>query len=361
VIHIIRENERLEDIADIYGVDRQSIVEANNAIEPVANRAIWVPAAFSIMFAQRNMFITDVAREANTDTQKVYELNGNRSVYEKNQRIRLPGAEAQSFKLFSLCQAGFGGARFLDESSACLSGVFVDSYPVTAGRLSIKDDFFPVSCSLFYDTSPGFVAASPNALLRGGNLAALLGSLQYKEYRCALLTVSGAEGAAAYEKLRDNLFGFGLDIYVRGDEDALEAIGDSNRVEAFFYQPRCNAFDYPSFELAMSRLACAFPEGKLGYVASMCAADVNKATNKATYPEMSQVDDIIRRERIKSLYFDDETQLCFLQYTKSGQVHNVVFEDMRSLYAKTHTLHAMGVQNLLIEKPVALLDAVAQL
>ncbi|MDR2520001.1 MAG: hypothetical protein LBC69_02945 [Eubacteriaceae bacterium] len=327
MIHVIRENEGIMDIATHYGVDASVILEANRATQFVHNRAIWIPS------------------DASTSIPK----GKNRGAWDPL---------APALELFAINATDEAAIEYLDTPPLPLRGVFVEAYRPRGASLGAKDDAFPIAASLFHGAEPAVALANLQWYTDPRNLEKFFSSLRYKDYQGALLCVETEDDENAYKKMRDCLYGFGFNVSVRAGERALERMGDSPRVERYFLKADKSLIGVAPFEIAMERLAACFPKEKLGASAALLAADVNKATQKATYPDISHVDEIIARTGIRSLYYDESSQLCFLQYRERGELHNVVFEDLRALEAKTAILKRVGAKSMLVENPARILGII---
>jgi spore germination protein YaaH len=87
--------------------------------------------------------------------------------------------------------------------------------------------------------------------------------------------------------------------------------------------------------------------GKSGRRLYGASADINKTEHALSNIALKDVYDILKREKIEKILFDDRTQLCFVSYITDGQTHNVLFEDYRSLYAKARLMQEKGVGKII--------------
>ncbi|MCL1802803.1 MAG: LysM peptidoglycan-binding domain-containing protein [Eubacteriaceae bacterium] len=324
MIHVIKENEKLEDIARNYGISASSILNANRSIAMVANRAIWIPVS-----------------------------------KDKRPAMGFDIGSLPEISLYAMHSPKNDLSRTLEGLQRRAKGVFIDSIFAERNCIRMFDDFYPVCCSQYYSAQPSFIMKGLGLFMKESNFNSLATGLKFKEYGGVLLCIETTDDLMHYEKARDWLYGYGLDVYVCADSATLLSIGPSSRVEYFFYKPNTSSFSFSTFKSELGLLSKIFKPESLGYALSPGAAVINKNTNIAKYPDIRQVEKALTKDGISRVLYDSSSKLCIAQYKVNSELHNVVFEDLRSLESKLAYIREAGIGSLLIESPIALIPAIS--
>ena len=132
---------------------------------------------------------------------------------------------------------------------------------------------------------------------------------------------------------------------MKGNEYILKQIRYS-LYENLFYSPKRNTFDFTSFKEIITKLTEIIPAEMLGYEFSMKAAIIDKENMKISYPELMEIKDIFYKN-VPEITYDELSKLCFFRYGHNKS-HNVIYEDLRSIYSKAKYLSEKNIYHYLL-------------
>lgn len=353
MLHVIRANESIDDIAKIYDIDAQEILKANKNTCIAQNSSVWVPCPNLCYFSERDEAVSYISRVCGVESGELTAFNKNiGETVHKNMRVALPRIENNFFEVFAVCEVNEDNeyATPIPQMSRHIKGAFIDGYKVVSNKLNQPYDYQAINDCLDAKIGAYFVI---NEIFRFSDEALtnqLLHDLSFKDYSAALIMLSGKDDMPVFEKLSGILNRFGINVSACGDESVLGLIQDISNLKYVFYKPRRNTFDFDSFAETFEMLSKSIPRDQLGYYLHIYSADIDKTNMRINYPDISFISLKGKEYDVTHIDFDEESQLCILRYTENANEHNAIFEDLRSLYSKLSYLKDNDINKLIIPK-----------
>jgi spore germination protein YaaH len=360
MIHILRENETIDDISALYGVESEKIGLYNKTNTFKTNQAIWIPVNKKLVFLEEEETIFSLCEKYDFKQSELLPLNQNQITYEKDDKVVLPSTQTNRFEIYSIysLKQEENILSDIDEFAQHLDGVFLDGYTIENSTLKIPVDYMAINNCLINKLEVCFVLNNISGFTETEIMDSLLADLTFKEYTNALVYLNSVDDIAMFDKVRDNLFGYGINLSVCASDDVLYRLMDSDQILKVYYLPKKNSFDFDSFDETITSLLKIFPAEKLGYVCGFAMADINKTNVKIAYPDISVLEDYLLKYEVHEISFDDDSQLCLIRYSDGDDEHNVIFEDVRTIYAKLKYLLDKGVSKILTPKTDSMISIV---
>ncbi len=352
MIHIMRENETIEDIAYIYGTTTDAIISQNPIHTIYAqNSAVYIPLKNEVYFTDRNISTKELSSLTACDEDELCTKNhlGRGHIIPGNFRVILPRQIIIKKEMISSVYSTKDiNSDFvsIDRNHEYASKVFIDCYDVTGTNLNLPEDYPSINACRINDINAGFYIGDVSLFADEDILMQLKHDLRYKSYSEVLLNVKNVAEADSCRYLAECFRSIGLNVSVKSNENVLRSL-EYEEYDTLYYSARRNIFDFSSFTNVISELLSIIPARYLGYDMKMCAADIHKESMKITYPDIASVKAVYSLH-CPEISYDDISRLCFFRYNEGG-VHNVIYEDMRTLYAKACFLRERGVEKFLTD------------
>lgn len=322
MIHILRKNESLSDIAEIYGVEENELAIYNPNAFLCENSCVWVNSGGIVSFSE-----SDGSR--------------NTAPFENHEDVRLSAVHTALS-----CDDGFVP---VDNWGRGLSEIFIDSYRIDPDtkELVLPYDYPAINACIINGLLPSFVITSPVEFCSEEAYNALLTDLSFKEYQNVMITAKNLREYEAAVKLGEVLKNDNFGMNLAFSSRILPKVEDNGLFDMFYYQTEKNIIDFVSFSENILSLTEKFPLLHTGVLYSPGYVDVNKSDGRVIYADGKTAKEIFELSRLSNVKFDDEAQLCYFRYKeKTGTEHTLLFEDMRSFYAKLSFMLEKGVKNI---------------
>jgi hypothetical protein len=339
MLHIVRKNETLEDIAKIYATEADKIAQYNfleNYGLLCENTGVWVPNGRYTVFLNE---------EIGAGQEHVFPLFA--SGIRKNTKIEkeYTSRGLSAYGLFT-CRQGETPFVPIDLYGRVLERIYLDIYEPNAENLNLPNDYPAINACDINHIEACFLLRKPKEYLNKEMLNQLLYDLSFKNYPRALIVADDEDEMKYAGLLAHELQTERYKTDIAAPISILEAAPLSDFSE-ISYMTEGNVFDFESFEENINKLCAVSSPEKMGVVYTARGADINKTTHTLSNIALKDVYDLLKREKIEKILFDDRTQLCFVSYTADEQTHNVLFEDYRSLYAKARLMLEKGVDKII--------------
>ncbi|MBE6039018.1 MAG: LysM peptidoglycan-binding domain-containing protein [Anaerofustis stercorihominis] len=352
MLHIIREGESLSDIAKIYKVNTTKIKNSNlQGCIYASGSCCYIPSDREIFFTENNIQTGELSDILNMSEEELCEANdipgsvkipGNVLLYTKKKNYDRSLFSA-IYKVNDITSSFVN----LDVNAHLVSNVFIDCYNVIDGEINLPCDYPAINACKINGITPSLYIDDVSILAQGDVLLQLLHDLSFKEYSQVLLNIKN-EGDLQYISQAINEFhNERMNICITANENILKSI-DHEDYSCLYYKSRRNVFDFTSFTEIITSLLTHIPAHKLGYAVQLHAADIDRNNMNINYPSVNDISDMFDEGNGEYISFDEISQLCFFKYTSDGTVRNVIYEDLRSVYAKASYLKKCGIDKFLI-------------
>lgn len=351
MIHIMRENETLEDIAFIYGVDKEKILSKNPPFTIFhKNCAVYIPLEYELYFTEEEISTAALGKVVGTDEEFLLRINGieKSCVIPKNTRVKVRKREAiKKEKISCIYRTEDVNSDFvnIDRNQYISSKIYLDCYNISGNSLDLAGDYPAINACKVNNIDCGFYLDDLKRFADEDIILQLKHDLRYKSYTEVLLNVKNISETESCKYLTDCFRNIGLNVSVKADENGINALNYED-YDTLYYSSRRNIFDFSSFTDIVSSLMDKIPVRYLGYDMKMCVADIHRENMKITYPDIRRIKEI-HGMYTPEISFDDISRLCFFRYEENG-IHNVIYEDLRTLYAKANYLRDCGMEKFLI-------------
>ncbi len=322
MIHILRENESLSDIAEIYGVDESGIAVYNPYALLCENSCVWVNSGGIISFSEE---------DGKKDTVP----------FVKHDDVRFSAVHTSLN-----CDDGFVP---VDNWGRNFSEIFIDSYRLDPDtkELVLPYDYPAINACMINGLLPSFVITDPVGFCGEDAYNALLTDLSFKEYQNVMITAKNMKEYEAAVKLgkvlKNDNFGMNLALPSR----LFASVENNGLFDMFYYQTEKNIIDFGSFSENILSLIEKFQLSHIGVLYTPRYVDVSKNDGRIIYANSETAKEIFKLSHLNSVKFDDDAQLCYFRYKEQGGAkHTLLFEDMRSFYAKLSFMLEKGVKNI---------------
>lgn len=321
LIHIMRENESIEDVAYIYNVSKENILNYNPYVIGCANEALWVEKGEIINF-------NEITKKAEHHSYFISDMNL-ATVYK-------PESLEDSFVV-------------VDNWARNSKQVFIDGYDVDLhnGELNLPYDYPCINACNINNIVPSFVLSDLHRYTDSAVMNMLLTDLSFKEYKNVLLIAKNETDCTAVEELLPILKGEGFGICFAANCNLLKKIAKFDGFDTVYYMTEKNIIDFNGFVQNMTDLIWLLGNEKPGVLYTPRYVDINKATSKISYLSNKNAVKLMQRRKIDRINFDDDSQLCWVRYTdEDNSVHSLLYEDIRTFYAKALFLKENQVKNI---------------
>ncbi len=340
MLHIVRKNESITDIARIYKATAESISNANNLDEGAQlyeNSSIWVPKDKYVRFTQ-SAITTEIENDypfANT-------------CIKENTRIEddyMP-LNINTEAIFKITR---DDAPFVtvDLYARELSAVYLNVYDVNEKELNLPNDYPAINACEINDVKPGFIIDNADTYLDEYILQQLLYDLSFKSYKKALLIINNENETHKALALKKALGNEGYPISIAAPANVLTDT-EFKGFDTVYYKTEDNIFDFEGFKENIDKLMSRYDI--LGVLYEPKGADIDKSNQKIKILKNADIYKVISANDIKKISFDDRSQLCYTGYESDGIVHNILFEDLRSFYAKANYLIQNNINTILFNE-----------
>lgn len=339
MLHIVRKNETLEDIAKIYATEVDRIAKCNflETYGPLCeNTCIWVPNG------KYTEFLMDEIEASNNHIFPLY-TGG----IKKNTKI-----ETEYEKRSMSAQANFeckqGESPFvpIDLYGRALDRIYLDIYDPEGENLNLPNDYPAINACEINGIEYCFALKRPKEYLNREMLRQLLYDLSFKNYPRALIIVNEEEETKYASLLAQELKIERYKTDIAAPLCLLESCAWPD-FDDIYYMTEHNVFDFESFSDNIEKLTSVATIKKAGVFYMPRGADINKTTHCVKNISLKDVYETLKREKVEKISFDDRTQLCFISYLSDEQTHNILFEDYRSLYAKANLMQQKGIHKII--------------
>lgn len=321
MIHIIRENETIEDIAHIYDVSIEKIMNYNADNSFCVNASIWVDSGGVVGF-------NEITKEI--ELGPYYKFEGlNLSMINKVESLN------ESFVP-------------VDNWARDCKQVFIDGYDVDNERneLNLPYDYPSINACSVNNIVPSFVLCNIAKYESDFIINMLLNDLSFKEYKNVLIIVKKKDELASAKKLKNVLKNDGFGVFAAMEYNLIKNCDYLSGFDLVYYMTEKNIIDFDSFVQKVSDLIWLMGNDNLGLLYTPRFVDINKANNEISYLNMADVRKIADVYKIDKINFDEDSQLCWMRYTKDNFVHSLLFEDYRTFYAKASFLKENQIKNI---------------
>lgn len=354
MLHIIRSGESLIELSELYDIAAEDILRANSdelLVMLSEESAIAVPTEHDVLFTAEPTKYSELAQSLGCSLAELLQLNEASAdiPLPKNLRYRAPKA-AMPFEVSAVYTISGYDNDFvrLDANAAGLSKIMIAAYTEHEGRLNLPYDYPAINACRINGASPMFYIADTAPYRDPELFAQLQNDLSFKDYSGGLFELRTAEDIEAIRAISPEIWKMDMSISVCGEQSILSALGSSALIDFVYYKPERNIFDFESFAKVIAELSDLIAPEKLGLWYIGRAADIDRTSSNITYLKRSELPKLSSRHNIEKIVFDERSALCFFKYEDGGAVHNVVYEDIRSFYAKAALLRELGITEIIL-------------
>ncbi|NLW70363.1 MAG: hypothetical protein GX061_04705 [Eubacteriaceae bacterium] len=321
MIHILRENESASQAAAVYGLKEENLRTYNTLGDYFPggeNEAVWMDCGGLVRFDE----ISGEAKRLKYYEHPEHELNFLHSV--------------------SSVTDGFVP---IDNWGRDAKEIFIDGYGVSGNNLLLPADYPAINACVLHRITPSFVINSPGDYLSDEIGFQLVNDLSFKEYRNVLIRVTGEAQMQDALKLSDFLRSenFGIFAAMPYNCAKLTSPGDYERV---YYETEKTAFDFESFTLRCDELQTLFGEQRFGVLYTPRGAQMDPDGGNIRYLTLRGLGEVLGKKEGAVMY-DESCELAFFRIRPSrgeGEKSNVIYEDLRSFYAKAAFCLERGIK-----------------
>ncbi len=345
MIHIMRKDETVEDIAGIYGISTEDILKENRCAFG-ENCAVYIPSGCEIFFTEKECTVNELSLLTSQDEESLIRENHLKKgcIIPPNTRIR-GRKKNYDRKMFSCIYSPVDiSSDFvnIDRKAFLYSRIFVDCYEVISGELSLPKDYPAVNACRINGITPGIFIGNTSLFSDEDIFSQLRQDMKYKDYAEVLIHIKDPSEEGELKYLTECFVNMGMKVSIIGSEAVLKDAEYEN-YDTLYYSSRKNIFDFGSFVNIISSLLENIPERYLGYDLKLCAADIERSSMKIRYPDINGINELLRGK--DSLSYDSDSKLCF--FRSEDKNHNYIFEDLRTIYAKCAYLREKGISKFI--------------
>lgn len=354
MIHVVRKNETIEDLENIYNVRSDEIKKANFYNDHMScreNNAIWIPLKNRLYFPSEEESLSKICKINRADINKVKALNKiNHEKIPANVKVLLPDIDSMKFELSAIHKVTSGETSFvpIDIYGKTMSQVWIDGYDLLENNLNLPYDYPAIQASILHQIVPRFVLNDLHRYASDEIFNQLIHDLSYKEYDGGLLILNSENEIDDAYKIAQGLIDEKYDVSIAATIKILKAMNNTIHFKNIYYIAEKNIFDFDSFTENILSLKSRIPSDKLGIIYKKGIADINKNKLHIEYIHLKDIETIVANHNPPRITFDEKSQLCFLSYSVENDQHNVVFEDIRTFYAKADFLLRENINKIII-------------
>ncbi len=355
MIHIMRENETVDELEYIYGIKKEDII-SHNLPDTIfsSNSAVYIPLEEDIYFAEDDIHCSELKDILNIGA--VFpEGKSTDGVIRKNTRINTNIKISCDKRFFS----GIYDLRdinsdfvAIDRKNHLFSEIYLNCYETQNGDIPLPGDYPAINACRIGGMRAGIYLDDIERYSGEEMLMKIKQDMMYKDYESVLINVKNPAQTQTAVLLTDFFGNMGLKVKIKGSEMVLKNIKYEN-YDTLYYSSRKNIFDFSSFTDIVSSLLESIPQRFLGYELKLCAADIRREDMKISYPDMGEVRKIFYENDCRISY-DEVSKLCFFK-TDAPDRHNILYEDLRGIYSKAAYLKEKGIEKFIsssLDEPI---------
>lgn len=327
MIHIMRENDTIEKVSQIFGVNSDDTIKHNTYgtnLLCTEGSSIWIPCESRVEFNE----ITD-------------------------ERMNYPLNKEGWFNISAIHKPENSDTAFVpaDLWGRDLNEMFIDGYIIEETNLNLPYDYPAINACILNNVRPSFAIREPSLYLKDDITQQLLHDLSFKEYEKGLIIADNEEEGKCACELGNALISDGYEISIAGNCRTLTSLKNENAVKdasRVWYMTEKNIFDFDSFETNIKKLLSTVANSdNLGVIYTPRCVKIKKKSGIIEHINEAEIARAIHENDVKKVFFDEDSQLnIFTVNDIKDETYSYVYEDLRSIYAKCAFLKDMKIKNI---------------